>query len=100
VADFFNDPNIVAFADALPDLIARGLMGRTVLFHGGALAGDFETWSEALGAGYQRFGLEGFIVQQVKQPDADRWVRWLADRRGVEVEYASWIDLLREAVSG
>lgn len=100
MADWLGDRNIVAFAEMVPDLLVRGLLGRTVLIHDAQLVGDFDNWSAALNAGYERFGLGEFIVQEVKQPDAGRWVAWLAAHRACEAEYASWIALLREAGHG
>lgn len=40
--------------------------GRFVVFHGDQPAGVWDTYEEALTAGYERFGLEPFLVKQIR----------------------------------
>ena len=54
------------FRRELPALLATPEMaGRYVLIHGDVVAGPFESFDEALGAGYDRFELAPFLVKQV-----------------------------------
>jgi len=39
--------------------------GKFVLIHGDDVAGIWDTYKDALEAGYQRFGLEPFLVKQI-----------------------------------
>jgi hypothetical protein len=40
--------------------------GKFVLIHGDQVAGIWETYEDALQAGYQRFGLEPFLVKRIQ----------------------------------
>jgi hypothetical protein len=40
--------------------------GKFVLIHGDTLAGVFDTYDDAIKQGYERFGLEPFLVKQVR----------------------------------
>ena len=39
--------------------------GKYVLIHGNEVAGVWDTYADALKAGYDRFGLEPFLVKQI-----------------------------------
>jgi hypothetical protein len=41
--------------------------GKFAVIHGDELAGVFETYADALQAGYQKFGLSSFLVKQILQ---------------------------------
>jgi hypothetical protein len=47
----------------LPSLLA--LAGKFALVHGDAVAGTFDTYADALNVGYEKFGLEPFLVKQI-----------------------------------
>jgi len=53
------------FLKELPRLIAEGKRGKYVLIRGDAVEGVWDTLDEALAAGYDRFGLEPFLAQEV-----------------------------------
>jgi hypothetical protein len=40
--------------------------GRFVLIHGDDLSGIWDTYQDALKAGYDKFGLEAFLVKQIR----------------------------------
>jgi hypothetical protein len=55
-----------AFKQKLPDLLANPEnCGKFSLVHGGEVADLFDSQEEGLNAGYDRFGLEPFLVQQI-----------------------------------
>ena len=39
--------------------------GKYVLIHGDEIAGIWDTYKDALGAGYKQFGLQPFLVKQI-----------------------------------
>lgn len=47
----------------LPDWL--GQQGRFVLIKSDGVAGMFDSYRDALTAGYQRFGLKSFLVKQI-----------------------------------
>jgi hypothetical protein len=51
----------------LPRLLAEGQEGRFVLVRGGVIDSIWDTHSEAVDAGYDRFGLERFMVHQIRR---------------------------------
>src|SRR5690349_8005516 len=53
------------FERELPRLLAEGHKGKFVLIHGDALADIFATLEEAMAAGYDRFGIEPFLAQEI-----------------------------------
>jgi hypothetical protein len=53
------------FRRELPRLLAEGHQGRFALLHRDAVAGVWDTLQEAIRAGYERFGLAPFLVQEV-----------------------------------
>jgi hypothetical protein len=46
----------------LPELL--GQQGKFVLIKGAAVAGTFDSYQDALAAGYERFKLDSFLVKQ------------------------------------
>lgn len=40
--------------------------GKFVLIHGDAIAGVWDTYNDALTAGYSQFGLEPFLIKQIQ----------------------------------
>jgi hypothetical protein len=52
---------------SLPGLLASDA-GRYVLIHGSEIVGIFPSEDDALGAGYERFGVQGvFLVQRIAE---------------------------------
>jgi hypothetical protein len=47
----------------LPELL--GQQGKFVLIKGAEIAGTFDSYQDALTAGYQRFKLDSFLVKQI-----------------------------------
>jgi hypothetical protein len=55
-----------AFKQKLPQLLANpDNWGKFALIHGGQVADLFSSQEEGLNAGYDRFGLEPFLVQEI-----------------------------------
>ncbi|MCI0462493.1 MAG: hypothetical protein L0Z62_36545 [Gemmataceae bacterium] len=55
----------LTFRRELPRLLAEGHEGKWTLVKGEALAGLYPTRDEAVLAGYEKFGLEQFMIQQI-----------------------------------
>lgn len=51
----------------LPQLLAEE--GKFVLIRGRELFGTFDTFESGLRAGYERFGLTGFMLQEIRPAD-------------------------------
>lgn len=51
-----------------PELVAKS-DGKFVLIKGERVEGTFDDFDEAIGAGYDRFGLEPFLVRRVSAID-------------------------------
>jgi hypothetical protein len=43
--------------------------GKFVLIHGDEVVGVWDTWEEALNAGYDKYGLPPFMVQKIEAVD-------------------------------
>src|SRR5262245_38110663 len=56
-----------AYLRELPRLLAEGQEGKWLLLKGDTIAGLFGTDVEAVKAGYERFLLQPFLVQQVRE---------------------------------
>jgi hypothetical protein len=56
---------IATFQRELPRLLSAGEQRRWALVHGDEVAGIWDTFADAVEAGYDRFGLDPFLVQQV-----------------------------------
>lgn len=54
---------IATYKRHLPELL--GQQGRFVLVKGAEIAGIFDSYQDALTAGYQRFKLDSFLVKQI-----------------------------------
>jgi hypothetical protein len=48
-------------------LLAEGEHGRYALIHGDAVASVWDTWRDASQAGYEKFGLESFMIQEIRE---------------------------------
>ena len=62
---------IDAFEKELPALRKKLAVGTFVLFVGSDCVGDFESYSQALEAGYEKAGMEPFLVKQISQEGED-----------------------------
>ncbi len=51
----------------LPKLLAQE--GQFILIKGPAVVGTFDSYNDALQVGYQRFGLEPFLVKQISHTE-------------------------------
>jgi hypothetical protein len=58
------EKEIATYDRKKPELLANE--GKFVLIHGDDVAGIWDTWEEALGAGYDKFGLKPFMVKQIE----------------------------------
>ena len=54
---------VETYARLLPSLVSQ--QGKYVLIQGDEMAGTFDSYRDALTAGYQRFGLAHFLVKQI-----------------------------------
>lgn len=57
------EKEIATYNRLLPDLLAK--QGKFVLIKGDEQAGIFDTYQDALAAGYSQFKLEPFLVKQI-----------------------------------
>ena len=57
------EPELATYNRHLPELL--GQQGRFVLIKGTEVAGTFDSYQDALTAGYQRFKLDSFLVKQI-----------------------------------
>src|SRR5690242_16041901 len=63
-----------AYLRELPRLLGEGEEGRFALIHGDQLLGVWDTFGDALEAGYERFGLDGrFAAQRIDRRDLERF---------------------------
>jgi hypothetical protein len=60
---------LAALARELPRLLAEGHEGRHALVQGGRVEGVWDTFADAVEAGYDRFGLDRFLVERIADPD-------------------------------
>jgi hypothetical protein len=58
------EKELETYARELPNLLANER--KFVLIHGEEIAGFWDTYEDALQAGYQRFGLTPFLVKRVE----------------------------------
>lgn len=49
------------------DRLVRESEGKFVVIHGTDVAGVWDTYPDALSAGYQKFGLRPFLVKQIER---------------------------------
>jgi hypothetical protein len=59
------EKEIKTYADKLPELLAH--QGKFVVINDGEVAGFFDTYADAVQAGYDRFQLKPFLVKQVQE---------------------------------
>lgn len=57
------DKEVETYKRLLPTLLDR--TGKYALIKGDELAGVWDTYADAIQAGYDRFGLTGFMVKQI-----------------------------------
>lgn len=62
-----------AFKKELPRLLGEGHRGKYALVHGDQLNSLWPTQDAALDAGYDRFGLEPFLVKEVTDHEEPRY---------------------------
>ena len=58
------------YAERLPELFAQA--GKFVVIGGDEVVGVFDTYDDAMKVGYDRFGLEPFLVKQIEVDDRVR----------------------------
>ena len=68
--------DVAAYLSALPVELSRN-EGKFALIGQQRLVGIFATKDQAMAAGYQKFGIAGFLVQQITQFDMDMGQHWL-----------------------
>jgi hypothetical protein len=62
-----------AYLDLLPRLAHEE--GKFALIHHSDLAGVYETYQDALAAGYEKFGLKPFLVKQIAAAESPVYLR-------------------------
>jgi hypothetical protein len=67
VRDVTFEIELEAYREHLPELL--GSEGKFVLIRGRAVDGPFDTYADALEAGYSRYGLESFLVKQIRSAE-------------------------------
>jgi hypothetical protein len=60
------------FEDQLPHLLANE--GKFVLIQGDQIAGFFDTYADAIQAGYEKFELTAFLVKQIQAVEVVQFV--------------------------
>jgi hypothetical protein len=63
---FSARPELTVFENNLPHMVSHH-QGQFVLIKGAAAMQFFDSYEEALTAGYQRYGLQPFFVKQVTE---------------------------------
>jgi hypothetical protein len=63
------DRELAAYRSNLARLLQEQAEGKFVLVHGDEIAGVYPTQDEALHAGYDRFGLDPFLVKRVQETE-------------------------------
>ena len=66
-SDFFKEE--LAAYEREKDRLVKGNEGRYVVIRGGNVAGIWDTYEDALHAGYEKFGLERFLVKRIQGID-------------------------------
>jgi hypothetical protein len=61
------EQELATFQRELPRLLNEGKEGRFALVHGDTVDSDWETRERALEAGYDRFGLEPFMIREITE---------------------------------
>ena len=65
------EKELETFRKVLPTLLDR--KGQYVLIRGDEVAGVWPTWQEAAREGYNRYGLEPFLVKQITDDERPRY---------------------------
>jgi hypothetical protein len=65
--DMALEKELATYNQNLIDLLAHE--GKFVLIHGVTIKGPFETFEDALAAGYDAYGLEPFLVKQIHKAE-------------------------------
>lgn len=66
MASYF-DTELKTYRKHLPDLLESE--GKFVLIRGEEVDGAFDTYGDALEAGYTKYGLESFLVKQIRSAE-------------------------------
>jgi hypothetical protein len=53
----------------LPRLLGEGGRGKFALVHGDSVNSVWDTWKDAVQIGYDRFGLEPFLVKEIQETE-------------------------------
>jgi hypothetical protein len=61
------------FLKEMPRLLQEGHRGKYVLIQGETVHGVWATLDEALAAGYERFGVEAFLAQEINDNPEPRY---------------------------
>lgn len=61
------------FVEEMPRLLKEGNRGKYVLICGEKMDGIWDTLEEALAAGYDRFGLQPFLAQEINDKPEPRY---------------------------
>ncbi len=67
---------IEAYYRELPRMLEEGQEGRYAVVKGGAVHGAWDTYRDALQYGYDRFGVESFMVQVVDSRFLAAYEKW------------------------
>jgi hypothetical protein len=70
------EADVSAYLKALPSQISQN-EGKFALVGGGKLIDVFDSEAAAMQAGYQRFGMRGFLVQEITRFDMEMGQHWL-----------------------
>jgi hypothetical protein len=71
------EKELEAYKSKLPELTASE--GKFVLIHGDQVVGIFDTYADAIKEGYEKFGLEPFLVKQIQAIERVQFVSRLVD---------------------
>jgi hypothetical protein len=64
------EQELQAFRRELPKLVRNSSnIGKFALIHNGAVSGIWNTSDEAIAAGYDRFGIEPFLVKEITEEE-------------------------------
>jgi len=73
------EKELTTYHAKLPELTAEE--GKFVLIHGDDVAGIFTSYEDAIKIGYEKFGLESFLVKQIQAVERVQFVtRFIAPR--------------------
>ena len=69
------EQDVAAYLSALPKLVSEAA-GQYALVGQGHLSKIFSSREEALSAGYEMFGVAGFLVQRISPHDLEMSLHW------------------------